>query len=1277
MRPRHCSENFPHDCQQTSRLSLIWKAATAAVIAALIFMACPADRSAPVSAENSSSLPGRITRLKDLNLTTVLCESGRPAATIVIPDDGAYRAMAEEINARIRQCARAELPVAVNKLPGELLPRGDVIAVGNLANNPFIEKLYFQWFCFTDRWYPGEGGYEVRSIHNPYGTGTNVILLGGSDERGTTEAVHRFCALIKPSNRLSLGWLLDLRLGQNLKPAEDKDRAPPLLRLFTDGLEMPLGYNETSRLGLMYYRTGDGRYISKFLAAARRSDLLVRADHYHAHHNALVWDLIEESPFFTDEDRLSITNQLLEHALSGESGGGMSVLADGSVTLFDRHAGFIGLCALCDVRYLARDYPSAEWTKILAAVDAYFKPHLGSFASGSDLARGIYTYLEALLIYSLITDNDEIVRSGALRAWADRCVALCDPLGFLVPSGQYDEASYPYFTLRKAAYILADPGLLYVAEMRRRTSQSQGVCQLGMEYDQGQAFAGNLEPRAPLDLTGVHVVPLDSRESRVFNPALPQEKSFSKITFRTGFDESDQFLLLDGIWGGPPGKPIQDAGAVLQLSDRGSTFIVNIDPETQNRRSSYVNHNVLSVTLKGEASDPPRLAALEAIADLPSIGLAHVRLGPYMNGSWDRHVFWRKGSYFLVRDVFRAAKAGVFALESQWRLLGRVEIGKDSFTGQLGGPELSGLDGQMLVVRTAGGTDGQEINSAWPVRYATIDISGETVWRQYARYAPPAINRLRPTSVVHLKEGEDEEICALIYATSKEQPQQHSVVALGEGIYLIAGDEPAWIRFSAAGRDFVRGPLAARAETVWTTAAAVAAHGLTQLAIDGRVLLSTEKPVDAEWDLAKRTCMLRLGEPTFVTVSGLNRLSLEVGEHQLSDLTALSDEVMRGLVRALAQDATAIMPQHEVPVDHPLRPALTAPLLPSAGDLLPGVDILDLRVKGGGENVILLAGCGDGRVIRMDGRGQIRWEFRTGGPVQTVEIAELSPGHWAALAGSDDERLYALDLETGHKIWSHRAEVYSEAQIYPWWTLDGKAKVRSILAADFDGDGRAEIAIGTGGMQVEMLESDGALLWRHPVQYGLPLRLQTLRPSSGGPLRLLVGLDYLASQSNIFSFHPGGGMESADAFPSGREGWDYTGISALAATVIKDSRAVLAVARSGAYNEVWFYDVSTGRPLGKTQVGDTISGLIWLRVNDEPALVVGTEAGWVVTLRPDGRTVWSVPLPDSVMRLWPAAEGRVAAYCRNGDYYILDSSGRVLCRGRGPWPSAMLQTDLD
>jgi outer membrane protein assembly factor BamB len=1204
---------------------------------------------------------------------TTLCQKGQAQAIIIIPEARAYAALAEEINVRLDEIAGVKLPIVSDKLPADLLPQANVIAIGNLSNNPFIERLYFQWFAFTDRWYPGAGGYEIRSIHNPYGTGNNVILLGGSDGHGAGLAVKKFCELLRPADPLIVGWILDVGLGTNLDPPPDKAKAPPLLRLFTDGLEMPLGYNEASRLGLMYYYTGAPGYAEKFIKAVRNSHLFAQAGHYYAHHNALVWDLIEESPLFSDEDRLLVTNQLLEHVQSPESGGALDLLSGQAGQLFDRHRAYIGICALSEARYFARDYPNSEWTRILAAVDGYFRPHLASFASGSDLARGIYTYLEAVLVYSLLTGDETIVTSGALRTWADRCAALCDPLGFYVPSGQYDEMSYPYFTLRKAAYLLDDPGLLYVAEMRRRAAETQGVYELGMEFDQGQAFAGDLEPQVPQDLIGVHVVPLDPREREAFDRSVPQEKCFSKISFRSGFDESDQFMLLDGIWGGPPGKPIQDANAILQLTDRGRTFVVDVDPETKNRRSSYVNHNVLSVTENAEAPLPPRLARLASMADLPSFGYTHTRVDPYAGGVWDRHIFWRKGGYFVVSDVFRAGRTGVYALESQWRLLGNIAIEDGKLESLVGGPGFTESIPVTMVISPAGWADDPPRSVAWPYRQSRIDISDEGVSRQYGRYAGPVINRLRPTTVLSLDKGDAVGIAAILIAASPTQPRQYSIKRLENDTFIVPGDDPAWVATTGTRGEFARGPLAVKTKAVWVTPTRLAAHGLTELEMDGRRLIGATGPVDAEWDLIRGDCALKLDRETTVQLDSRGEMKLRAGEHQVSGLTPLDQEILDRLKNALSMDAAAPI-QANPPADEAFRPAFAAPVLPPVPELLAGAEILDLAVDDAGDSALLLAGCRDGRVVLLDGERQVKWEFQTGGPVHAVKFATLSAAKHAALAGSDDEHVYALDLANGTKLWEHRAEVFPETRDYPWWTLEGKAKVRSLLAADFDRDGRDEITIGTGGMQVEMLNAEGSLRWRQPVPYGLPATLLALQPASRPEPFLLAGLDFLSSQSNLFRFDATGALEKEDAYPSGRKGWDYTGISALASTEIDGDRTVLAVGRSGAYNEVWFYDAVTANKLGLALVGDSISGLAWVKAAGSPVAVVTTEAGWVIAYRPDGRRIWSVPLPDAVIKSWAVGGDRTAAFCRSGEFFILDLAGHVLARGRGDWAGAFWRT---
>ena len=84
---------------------------------------------------------------------------------------------------------------------GELLrtAEGPVIVVGNLADNCCVKMLYYRFLCATDLWYPGPGGYELRTLCDPFGSGHNVILVGYSDADGAEAACDQFVSRLGDS----------------------------------------------------------------------------------------------------------------------------------------------------------------------------------------------------------------------------------------------------------------------------------------------------------------------------------------------------------------------------------------------------------------------------------------------------------------------------------------------------------------------------------------------------------------------------------------------------------------------------------------------------------------------------------------------------------------------------------------------------------------------------------------------------------------------------------------------------------------------------------------------------------------------------------------------------------------------------------------------------------------------------------------------------------------------------------------------------------------------
>ena len=70
-----------------------------------------------------------------------------------------------------------------------------------------------------------KGGHVERTLHNPFGNGFNVILVGGSDLAGVRAATAALIAKLTSERHtkddLSLGWTMQIRLGKGVQVPKD------------------------------------------------------------------------------------------------------------------------------------------------------------------------------------------------------------------------------------------------------------------------------------------------------------------------------------------------------------------------------------------------------------------------------------------------------------------------------------------------------------------------------------------------------------------------------------------------------------------------------------------------------------------------------------------------------------------------------------------------------------------------------------------------------------------------------------------------------------------------------------------------------------------------------------------------------------------------------------------------------------------------------------------------------------------------------------------------
>ena len=118
---------------------------------------------------------------------------------ICIPNESSEKETADKIKRKL-ELYNNNISILVDPEPSVIkdacLP---VILIGNLSNSKCAKDLYYRFLITTDRWYPGPGGYELRTLLDPLGNGQNIIHIGYSDDTGLKKGMNSFLTKIKGS----------------------------------------------------------------------------------------------------------------------------------------------------------------------------------------------------------------------------------------------------------------------------------------------------------------------------------------------------------------------------------------------------------------------------------------------------------------------------------------------------------------------------------------------------------------------------------------------------------------------------------------------------------------------------------------------------------------------------------------------------------------------------------------------------------------------------------------------------------------------------------------------------------------------------------------------------------------------------------------------------------------------------------------------------------------------------------------------------------------------
>ncbi len=1228
-------------------------------------------------------VPLQYTKLKDLHLTTHLVRDGKPAIRIVAPASDIYKAQAARLQTAIEKLTGCRVPVICDDNPEAAVPIKDsLIVLGNRSTNATISELYNRYFLLTDLRYPGPGGCEVRTIHNPFGGGHNVILVGGSDAKGVDAATDAFIATLQHSNAprstsLSVGWLMEIKLGDGIVVPRDVREMETWEASKGYGSVGYFGWNSISKRMAAYYMTGDAFHAREALRLAfpdkqafkeitetdgelieNKDDPLAGPYHYAAHLMVLFWDLIEESPVFSDEERLKVTNAFARQ-LDHRKDEGLYRLTRPASAVGSRHGQWSAISLYCLGRYFQRDYPDPVWAQCVRGSQFHFAPlREHAWVNGENDNLFWYCTGVAPVFTYMLLSGERVPMHNGVAATLLRGQELL--ISGRVPDWALSSAALDY--LHKAAYLTQDGRWL---AYRERTGVNTSVFRLGQSFWPDE----QLKPSQPADLVGKWTVwSLPKPQWLARGNGFPLEESFENASFRTATDAGGDFILIDGF-NGASRNPYH-CFAILELRLAGQTIL-----------QGYLNQ----VLTKADGMVEPQVAMDGALRCRDVIGQTAVCVGEVPKAAfcnWRRTLAQRTGRYALVVDdlTFRADsenmevqfkwenQGGGFrfdAAQNTLRRPGAVVLPADVFDRTTGGSIMTqvwngavqkgrhgiffALLGCSAGIPAGGGGRGGTTPAGMPAL-------------QCLRLADNAAALALPQKAAAIA-GEWEGTQGDLVLLAEDHLFGKGLTQTGKEPGLLMANTPVDVEWDfAAGRMEVVTRGAALLTVAVADAAAVHSNGsivkgdgsasgcMTLRLSEGRTVIEGIKPSDAaQHDLAvqltawfeqasaKRAQFKKTTPPTLAQAAELkSTFTAQVGGG-VTDMIVIGESRSPNAISASEVGAT---PQNAF-----------------------------------GERVPPLICAAEGKTIHLLGAdGQELRQMQTDGKIRQLH---WWPEHKLLLAGCEDEKVCAFDL-AGNRKWTFVSEmdpaVFRAAKQYWFKSAPGHGGIHGVGSGVFL-DGKSQAFVGS-ACTLEILDENGRLVKRLPQFWGTVYKF-ALVPGPDGSVNLLASRKITDGPSlgviNNRTLDPT--PRSFYGVPAGYthvSGWmDQTRHHIFVEDLDGNGKKEVVSEITGAWNRVTVWDLQ-GKPLYNVQFGpgarDGGRDIRDLDLGDldgdgKKEIVAALSNGLVVALNSRCKKLWSKRLASSPVVLKVAGKSVVVA-CENGGVFTLDNRGNILREGK-------------
>ena len=1043
-----------------------------------------------------------IQKLKDLYLKTDLSAH----TEIVSPSEGGWRELGVTLQKAIEEATGSAVPLRhADTFDDRVFERRNLVILGSAMNNPAAMALYRHKFAFIDDFYPGKAGFVARTVHNPFGYGRNAVLLGGSRLEGAQSAVERFQEILRRDGPV-LGRI-NLAHSDYHKRVLPKDPPEVFLKRAEEAFIANQGRGAVSGaivMGQAYHLTEDRRCARIFRDVLYYYIHLVQdvygGDWCFEHmifvyswlwELVYVWDLIEESDFFTDEDRLKLTNALL--GLTHYAAKLSYFERETQLEVRQNHWTYAALSMAFAAQYFRKYYKIETFEQQERFARRIFDGQAESYKPDDDAGGGGYCWAvpSHLMYYDLMRGDYRFLENGSLRTLADYALIITDNMGS--PCSFGDIGGYArrgpvsprmFQTLSTAAWYYNDGRYTWAIRW------------MGGQEGKLACYYKEVPPVKPHHLAGIAIAPFNRSlyewvEKHARGGAnIPISEAFDKLCLRAGFDEQDEYLLLDGISTFAHGH--EDGNSILRLTSHGRMWLT----ETDYIWNYPKHHNSMVVVCDGVSGPMPVLTALKWAEDFGDLVFTRTAVPAYNGTDWTRDTVWRKGRYFLILDSLKLLQDGDYDLQCLWRTLGEVNLTEEGLN----------VEQQGMAFHIKSADDSVKSLKREPPR-----IVGQDPYRAYP-YAEGDIQILRERKELHGKQGAVEYYFNLMYAGPVEETAHLELSQVGESMVKIEDpDDPALVGIPdgpchVGGFRLNAGAFALTGDSIaLINATAFRYEGISIESTQPATLLLYPGRGKGEIRAKERTGFALKGiEGGGVEVDGARyserngviHFTLQVGTYPVTFAPYYDIRPLRETVAFTRKYA----PPAPSPKRHLVSPTEVSPLQPLWNSSHQGAIRAASTHKTERDTRIGL-GTEEGAVTQLLSDGRILWDRKFDREIRTVHLSDVDEdGEAEMIVGGRDCKLVLLGSK-GEVRWEHAfGPSHGRDQI-----------VNAAATADLNGDGKREIVAVTDGWLVFAFSPDGDLLWKSDV-YGHAAQNCLICDVEGdGKLEIVVGTEYYTS----------------------------------------------------------------------------------------------------------------------------------------------------------------------